>query len=68
MIDVETYRDDLVRLGMHKVAHQDVTLVDHMFRACEILQDMKAAENICMKQASSTAPTERRGCTTTTWS
>ncbi|MEU8665547.1 MULTISPECIES: DUF6817 domain-containing protein [Streptomyces] len=48
MIDVETYRDDLVRLGMHKVAHQDVTLVDHMFRACEILQDMKAAENICM--------------------
>jgi uncharacterized protein DUF6817 len=48
MLDVEAYRSDLVRLGLHKVAHQDVTLVEHMFRACTILQDMKAKERICL--------------------
>ncbi|WP_018680244.1 DUF6817 domain-containing protein [Actinokineospora enzanensis] len=48
MLDPEDYRGDLVRLGMHKVAHQDVTLVDHMVRACTILQDMRAKEHICL--------------------
>lgn len=48
MIDPEQYRQQLMRLGMHKVAHQDVTLMDHMFRACAILQDMKAKEHICL--------------------
>ncbi|MFH9353652.1 DUF6817 domain-containing protein [Kitasatospora sp. NPDC017646] len=48
MFDAETYRSDLVRLGMHKVAHQDGTLVEHMFRACAILQDMKAKESVCL--------------------
>ncbi|GAA2992063.1 DUF6817 domain-containing protein [Actinokineospora diospyrosa] len=48
MLDPEDYRDDLVQLGMHKVAHQDVTLVDHMIRACTILQDMKAKEHVCL--------------------
>ncbi|AJT69275.1 DUF6817 domain-containing protein [Streptomyces chattanoogensis] len=48
MIDAQEYRSELMRLGMHKVAHQDVTLMDHMFRACAILQDMKAKEHICL--------------------
>ncbi|MEU9759822.1 DUF6817 domain-containing protein [Streptomyces sp. NPDC047985] len=48
MLDAQEYRSDLVRLGMHKVAHQDVTLMDHMLRACTILQDMKAKEHICL--------------------
>jgi hypothetical protein len=48
MLDAEAYRDDLVRLGLHKVAHQDVTLIDHMFQVCSILQDMKAKEHICL--------------------
>jgi len=48
MLDAEAYRSELVRLGLHKVAHQDVTLIDHMFRACAILQDMKAKEHICV--------------------
>ncbi len=48
MLDPEVYRGDLERLGMHKVAHQDVTLVEHMMRACNILQDMKAKEHICI--------------------
>ncbi|MEU7894920.1 DUF6817 domain-containing protein [Nonomuraea sp. NPDC049152] len=48
MRDAEQYRSDLVRLGLHKVAHQDETLLDHMFRACGILQDMKAADHVCL--------------------
>jgi hypothetical protein len=48
MLDPERYRGDLVRLGLHKAAHQDVTLIDHMIRACAILQDMKAKEHICL--------------------
>jgi hypothetical protein len=48
MLDAEAYRADLVRLGLHKVAHQDVTLIDHMFRVFAILQDMKAKEHICV--------------------
>jgi hypothetical protein len=48
MLDAEAYRSDLVRLGMHKVAHQDMTLIDHMFHAYAILQDMKAKEHICL--------------------
>jgi uncharacterized protein DUF6817 len=48
MLDPEAYRGDLERLGLHKVAHQDVTLVDHMIRACTILQDMKAKDHICL--------------------
>ncbi|MFD2118221.1 DUF6817 domain-containing protein [Streptomyces cirratus] len=48
MLDTEHYRDDLVQLGLHKVAHQDETLLDHMFRACAILQDMKAGDHVCM--------------------
>jgi hypothetical protein len=48
MLDAEAYRDKLVQLGLHKVAHQDVTLVEHMFRARAILQDMKANDNICL--------------------
>lgn len=48
MLDVEQYRSELVQLGMHKVAHQDETLLDHMFRACTILQDMKAEDHVCL--------------------
>lgn len=48
MLDVEAYQSGLVQLGLHKVAHQDVTLVEHMVRACTILQDMKAKEYICL--------------------
>lgn len=48
MLDAEKYRDDLVRLGLHKVAHQDETLMDHMFRACHILQDMNAGDHVCL--------------------
>ncbi|MGW1774934.1 DUF6817 domain-containing protein [Streptomyces sp. NPDC002104] len=48
MIQAEEYRDDLVRLGLHKIAHQDETLLDHMFRACDILQDMKAPDHVCL--------------------
>ncbi|MFJ6721769.1 MULTISPECIES: DUF6817 domain-containing protein [unclassified Streptomyces] len=48
MLDTEQYRDDLVRLGLHKVAHQDETLLDHMFRACAILRDMKAGDHVCL--------------------
>src|SRR4051794_33288800 len=48
MIDAEQYRSDLVQLGMHKVAHQDETLMHHMFRACSIVQDMKAEDHICL--------------------
>jgi hypothetical protein len=48
MLNAEEYHDELVRLGLHKVAHQDGTLVEHMFRACVILQDMKAKEQVCL--------------------
>ncbi|ARF78614.1 DUF6817 domain-containing protein [Kitasatospora aureofaciens] len=48
MLDAEVYRDDLVRLGLHKIAHQDESLIDHMFRVCSILQDMKAKEQVCV--------------------
>jgi hypothetical protein len=48
MLDPEVYRHDLVRLGMHKIAHQDVTLMEHMFRTCTILQDMQAEESVCL--------------------
>jgi hypothetical protein len=48
MLDAEAYRSELVRLGLHKVAHQDVTLVEHMFRACTILQDMGARDHVCL--------------------
>ncbi|MGW6258068.1 DUF6817 domain-containing protein [Streptomyces sp. NPDC055085] len=48
MIQAEQYRDDLIRLGLHKIAHQDETLLDHMFRACDILQDMKAPDHVCL--------------------
>lgn len=48
MLDMESYRGALERLGLHKAAHQDVTLVEHMFRACTILQDMKAGEQVCL--------------------
>jgi hypothetical protein len=48
MLDVETHRSELIRLGMYKVAHQDGTLVEHMFRACAILQDMKSKEQVCL--------------------
>lgn len=48
MFDSEKYRDDLVRLGVHKVAHQDHTLMDHMYRACAIQQDMKSTDHICL--------------------
>jgi hypothetical protein len=48
MLDAEQYRSELVKLGTHKVAHQDETLMDHMFRTCAILQDMKAEDHICL--------------------
>ncbi|NUK00335.1 DUF6817 domain-containing protein [Streptomyces lunaelactis] len=48
MLEAEKYRSELVKLGIHKVAHQDETLMDHMFRACSILQDMKAEDHICL--------------------
>jgi hypothetical protein len=48
MLDMEAYRGALEKLGLHKAAHQDVTLVEHMFRACTILQDMKAKEQVCL--------------------
>ncbi|MCB5181250.1 DUF6817 domain-containing protein [Streptomyces antimicrobicus] len=48
MLDAEMYRDELVKLGLHKIAHQDETLIDHMFRVCSILQHMKAAEHVCV--------------------
>ncbi|MFM9591744.1 DUF6817 domain-containing protein [Streptomyces scabiei] len=48
MLDAELYRSDLERLGLHKVAHQDESLVDHLFRVCSILQDMKAEEHVCV--------------------
>jgi hypothetical protein len=48
MLDMEAYRGALEQLGLHKGAHQDVTLVEHMFRACTILQDMKAGEQVCL--------------------
>lgn len=48
MLDLESYRGALEQLGMHKAAHQDVTLVEHMFRACTILQDMKSKEEVCL--------------------
>lgn len=48
MLDAEQFRNELVQLGLHKVAHQDETLLDHMFRACSILQDMKAEDHVCL--------------------
>lgn len=48
MLDAEAYRPDLVRLGLHKIAHQDVTLVEHVFRTCAILQDMRAGDHVCL--------------------
>ena len=48
MLDTEKYRSDLLRLGTHKVAHQDQTLLEHMIRVSEILQDMKAAHDVCL--------------------
>jgi hypothetical protein len=44
--EAEKYRDDLVRLGLHKTAHLDETLVDHMFRACSIVTDMRAEDHV----------------------
>ncbi|SHG61228.1 DUF6817 domain-containing protein [Massilia sp. CF038] len=48
MLDTEKYRSDLLRLGTHKVAHQDQTLLEHMIRVSEILQDMQAAPDVCL--------------------
>src|SRR5437660_546003 len=48
MLDREKYRNDLIRLGTHKVAHQDQTLLEHMIRVSEILQDMKAKDHVCL--------------------
>jgi hypothetical protein len=48
MIDAERYRDALMQLGLHKASHQDGTLLDHMFRACGILQDMRAEDDLCL--------------------
>ncbi|MER5865045.1 DUF6817 domain-containing protein [Kitasatospora sp. NPDC002040] len=48
MLDAEQYRRELVQLGLHKAAHQEETLLDHMFRACGILQDMKADDHVCL--------------------
>ncbi|UBU09315.1 DUF6817 domain-containing protein [Nonomuraea gerenzanensis] len=48
MLDAESYRGELVRLGLHKIAHQDETLLDHMFRACSIMQDMRAEDHVCL--------------------
>jgi hypothetical protein len=48
MLDAEKYRDQLMRLGVHKIAHQDETLMHHMYRTCSILQDMKAEDHICL--------------------
>lgn len=48
MLDTEKYRSDLLRLGTHKVAHQDQTLLEHMIRVSDILQDMKAEEHVCL--------------------
>ncbi|MFD4014581.1 DUF6817 domain-containing protein [Streptomyces albidoflavus] len=48
MLDAESYRSELMGLGLHKAAHQEETLLDHMFRACGILQDMKADDHVCL--------------------
>ncbi|GAA3772700.1 DUF6817 domain-containing protein [Streptomyces phyllanthi] len=48
MLDTEVYRSDLMRLGLNKVAHQDESLIDHLYRVCSILQDMKAKEHVCV--------------------
>ena len=48
MFDPQEYRGQLMQLGLHKAAHLEVTLMDHMFRACSILQDMKAKDEICL--------------------
>ena len=48
MLDTERYRADLIRLGAHKVAHQDQTLMEHMLRVCAILQEMEASEPVCI--------------------
>ena len=46
MLDTEKYRSDLLRLGTHKVAHQDQTLLEHMIRVSDILQDMKDRKSV----------------------
>lgn len=48
MLDAEEYRGALMQLGMHKVAHVDETLMNHMFRVCAILQAMKAPDRVCL--------------------
>ncbi|UWU92927.1 DUF6817 domain-containing protein [Bradyrhizobium sp. CB1015] len=45
---VEGYRAALIRLGAHKIAHQDETLIDHLERTCRILQRMRCAEHVCV--------------------
>jgi len=45
---VETYREALISLGAHKVAHRDESLVHHMEHTCQILQRMGCAEHVCL--------------------
>lgn len=47
-VAVEAYRDSLVALGAHKVAHQDETLISHMEHTCSILERMKSPPHVCL--------------------
>ena len=46
MFDPQAYRGSLEELGMHKASHQEVTMLDHMYRVCAIITDMKADDSL----------------------
>lgn len=48
MFEPERYREELIRLGVDKVAHQDQTLIEHLYRTCAILQQMEASDRVCL--------------------
>ncbi|AHY08729.1 DUF6817 domain-containing protein [Serratia plymuthica] len=45
---VERYQNDFVTLGVHKVAHLDEPLMNHLIRTYEILCRMSCEEQVCL--------------------
>jgi hypothetical protein len=48
MSTLEAHKSALIRLGAHKVAHLDETLLDHLEHTYRILQRMGCPEHVCL--------------------
>jgi hypothetical protein len=48
MSTIDRYKDALIGLGAHKVAHQDEMLIDHLANTYRILHRMGCADHVCL--------------------